>query len=345
MIRRYRMAAWSSEGRVALVVVFNHRFDQNLPKLRALYARRFSRLTFLVPCYDGSDPDVVPVVCNARTFQGYFAQALSRLPREDVTHHAFVADDALLAPDLDERNLTACLGLEASSGYLKELRGITTGSFKWAHGCGAVRCLTADPGLARYAPLLPGPEEMDRRLARHGVDVSRHFTLRSLRSDRSAAAVNVGARLRGYRGVVRDALELLPPIALLRRVAARGTPVVGQLARSALLRRELPVPVVAGYSDFAVVPAPALDAFAGLCGVFAAMGLFVEVALPTALALSVDRVVVEAGRPRRGLELWRAEDVRALEDGCGRSVTRLPREPIYVHPVKLSRWHLDEASR
>jgi hypothetical protein len=334
------MPAGAPRTHVSLVVVFNHRFDQVLAKLRALYARRFSRVTFLVPCYDGSDPDVVGVIENSKTFQGYFAQALPRLRDPGASHLAFLADDAVLAPDLDEENLAAVLGLEPGAGYLKSLRGLAAGSFKWANGCDAVRCLASDPGYARYAPLLPAPEAFAERLARHGVDTARHFDLRSLRSDRSAAPVNAASRLRPYRGVVRDALELAPSVGTLRRVVAARVPVLGRLARSALRRRELPVPVASGYSDFAVVPAPALDEFVRLCQVFAAMRLFAEVAIPTALALAVDRIVVEEGRARAGLELWEAEQIRALEERCGRSVARLPREPLYIHPIKLSRWTL-----
>ena len=47
--------------KVCLVVIFNHRFDRNLPALRKIYGERFAGIRFLVPFYDGSDADVIPV--------------------------------------------------------------------------------------------------------------------------------------------------------------------------------------------------------------------------------------------------------------------------------------------
>ena len=59
-----------SDFRFCLAVVFNHRFEQNLPLLRALYRGRFSTVRFLVPFYRGDDPDVVPVFDTSATIEG-----------------------------------------------------------------------------------------------------------------------------------------------------------------------------------------------------------------------------------------------------------------------------------
>ena len=120
-----------------------------------------------------------------------------------------------------------------------------------------------------------------------------------------------------------------------------------RLLRSAafLLRRRnrsLPYPLAWGYSDFVVVPTAALETFCRLCGVFAAMNLFVEVALPTALALACDRIVVEADTQWRGVEIWDPAEVEDLRTRHGGDLARLlaAYEPhqLYLHPVKLSGW-------
>jgi hypothetical protein len=330
----------AAEDRICLVVVFNHRYDRNIEKLVALYRERFEHVRFLVPAYTGARPDTVCVLENAVCFQGYFWQAFPRYHDPRFTHYVFIGDDVLLARDVGAANLAARLGLDDRSGYIKSLIGLTDGSYKWVRGCDAIACVNRAPGLARYADLLPAPAEFSARLARHGLPVQRHFTLRNMRKSPSAAAVNAGGRYVPYRGGLRDLLTLAPPIGLATALAAREIPLLSRAMRKNLERRTLPVPFASGYSDFVVVPAGAVAEFARICGVFAAMNLFVEVAIPTALALTVERIRTEADTGARGLELWRAADVAALEERCGRSVARLPEGYLYTHPVKLSRWTL-----
>ena len=60
--------------RIALVVIYNHRFDGNISIVEDLYRERFSNIFHLVPFYDGDRPDVIPVYENSFQFQGYIAQ-------------------------------------------------------------------------------------------------------------------------------------------------------------------------------------------------------------------------------------------------------------------------------
>ena len=118
---------------------------------------------------------------------------------------------------------------------------------------------------------------------------------------------------------------------------------------------KVPYPLAAGYSDFLIVPRSAIQEFSRLCGVFAAMNLFVEIAAPTALALSCEHISTEMikgenwvfGRrdprfARRGLELWSEDDIKALGNKHGWNEQSLLQsmgaDTLYVHPVKLSRW-------
>lgn len=45
--------------RVGLIIIFNHKYNGNLPLLRKLYSSRFSYIRFLSPFYEGSDKDVL----------------------------------------------------------------------------------------------------------------------------------------------------------------------------------------------------------------------------------------------------------------------------------------------
>ena len=92
---------------VCLVVIFNHRFDKNLPLLRKIYGKRFSAIRFLMPFYDGADSDVIPVYESAYQFQGYLIQAYEKLKDIPCSHYLFIGDDLIINPSFDETNFLA----------------------------------------------------------------------------------------------------------------------------------------------------------------------------------------------------------------------------------------------
>ncbi|HYO87569.1 MAG TPA: hypothetical protein VER79_02920, partial [Candidatus Limnocylindrales bacterium] len=46
-------------ARICLVVIFNHRFEANLPILDRLYGDRFHHVRYLMPFYQGTRSDVI----------------------------------------------------------------------------------------------------------------------------------------------------------------------------------------------------------------------------------------------------------------------------------------------
>ena len=116
-----------------LVVVFNHRFEANLPKLRALYRNRFERVHYLMPFYQGNEPDVSAVFDSSARFQNFFPQALPDFRRQDATHYVFIADDLLLDPALNDDTLLPTLGVEPDGGYIKELIAVSDDTFDWTY--------------------------------------------------------------------------------------------------------------------------------------------------------------------------------------------------------------------
>jgi hypothetical protein len=85
------------------------------------------------------------------------------------------------------------------------------------------------------------------------------------------------------------------------------------------------------------------------------MNLFVEMAAPTALALSCPRIATEMIRgehwlserrdarfARRGVELWNAkeiEDLGAKHDWDEQLLLKaMGPDTLYIHPIKLTRW-------
>lgn len=295
-----------------LVVIFNHRFERNLPLLRSLYRDRFQP-TYLMPFAQTEDPDVTAVYASSHHFQGFVAQGYRDFRQADATHYVFVADDLLLHPRLDAGNIAAELGLSDSTGYIKNVTSLASAPFAWNHLQPAVHAFHANNGVEQWREL-PAVDEATRLVARHGQASGRFGPRNAL----------------GFSGRPE-----------LRR---------GQLATAAYFlrhadRRDLPYPLLWAYSDFFVVPAGAMPTFARLCGVFAAMGLFVEVAVPTALALACDHLVTEQTSSRRGYEMWSENEQHDLEQRFGTSLDRLtqgfPDDWLYVHPVKLSKWRAE----
>ena len=43
------------ETKVALLVIYNHRYDKNIVRVKQIYAKRFSYIYHVMPFYDGND--------------------------------------------------------------------------------------------------------------------------------------------------------------------------------------------------------------------------------------------------------------------------------------------------
>ena len=251
----------TTQPRVCLVVVFNHRDDASLPTFRRIYQERFKLMKFLVPFYDGDDPDVIPVYESSEHFQGYYAQAYAALGPLGATHYLFLGDDLLINPAMTADNLAGKLGLEPEDGFFPILKSLCETDSRWSHIFSPFKAFAPTPSVT-IGDALPCREEAERRFAAHGLAV------RPLRW---------GQLLQIHR--------LTPKYIAAYLHAALH--VFGSLLRN----RSLPYPVAYGFSGLCVVPGTHLAEFCSYCGVFAALGLFVEIAIPTALALTCPTVV------------------------------------------------------
>jgi hypothetical protein len=311
------------DPRVCLIVVFNHKFERNLPILRQLYSTRFPVIRFIMPFYRGNDPDVISVYESSAEFQGYLAQAAGRLPREGITHYVVIADDLLLNPAFNESNICQKLGLDHRTAFIKSLIPLSDLSLNWPH-LDKARLSVYGSVFVNHAGEIPSREEAARLIKRHGLEVG-DITLRNLRGwgSKSPPARYQPVRWHLYPGFWSWVYKLY------------------------LWRGHIPLeyPLLMTYSDFLVFPAVAMDDFLHYCGVFAAMGTFVETAIPTALAIACERVRVESDTPYHGGEYWTPEEGRAIEERYGRDLGRLlekfPPDLIHLHPIKLTRWKTD----
>ena len=307
-------------SRVALVLVYNHRYDGNIEVLERLYGGRFRDIYHLVPFYSGNRPNVIPVYGSSYYFQGYVAQGLRHYFREETEHYLFVADDLLLNPVVNEENYAAHLGLGPGACFLPafyQFHLIDRGF--WMHVEKAYRWTVEAPGV-EARPHLPSYEEALERFRRNGLD------LRPLRFGQ------VWDLPRTARGWIEKALR--DPGLCLSFLGS----LVGRKSYF------LSYPLVGGYSDLFAVSSDAIREFCQYCGVFAATDLFVEHAIPTALALAAKSITVESELKLRGKALWTAAEMKELDRYAGSLralVEQFPADRLYLHPVKLSRWRND----
>ncbi len=307
-------------SRVCLVIVFNHRYDGNLPTLDRLFAGRFDAVRYLMPFYEGTRTDVFPVFYSSFQFQGFFMEAWRRLRDGNFTHFVFCADDLVINPRLTAWNICEHLGLGPGDGYIKDLTAASDVPLHWHH---LVRGLLAVSNIngVNWQKELPAPADARSNLEAKGFHF-RRFGWHTVRG-----------------GI--DSVTRIPQVLyyLWTRMRARrhepGFHLLG-----------LPYPLLVGYSDLVVVPAAVMENFCRLCSVFAAMGVFVEMALPTALALSCPRVVRQRDTSWKSIDGFEDGSQLAVLEKMGRDcdyhlprlLERMDADDLYLHPIKFSQW-------
>jgi hypothetical protein len=324
------------QEKAALIIIFNHRYDKNIEVLEAMYGQRFTHIYHLVPFYDGDKPNVIPVYENSLCFQGYIAQGLKHFYDEDFEHYLFVADDLILNPGINENNYKEIFNIGSAAGFIPEILEVhqltnnDTIRFVLQKWWGKRRLYWWRlKDLAKYRHWVEGVEsekempsytEAAALLNQHGykmkplthADVFGYFPL-SLRTK-------------------RDRREVLKYIKWLGSYKSEY---------------KIAYPVVASYSDVVIVPKASIKTFTHYCGVFAANGLFVEFAIPTALLLSTKKVVSEPVINKRGAIYWLytppeaaayEEAMKPYEYNLQNLLKAFPADKLYIHPIKLSRW-------
>lgn len=308
--------------KTCLIIVFNHRYDKNIPVLRKIYSPRFSHIYFLVPFYDGNDPDVIPVYESSYYFQSFFAQGYYRFFRNDFTHYIFAGDDCLLNSSLNENNFLTQTGLPGGTDFIPgfiKFHSLEKGG--WWNTKKAIDFFHNREG-AEVQKELPSREEALQRFRRHGIDIQ-PLTKQNIFGNKKISF------LKWWQSWLYKQFFL--------RVKWKQYRKNGKI--------ELPYPAVGSYSDTFIVTKETITDFCRYCGILASVGLFVEIAIPTALLLSSQKIIQEKDLRLQGKALWSKEEVEAVEKQFNKSLAALlsgfPADQLYYHPIKLSKWNND----
>ena len=303
--------------KVALIIIYNHQYNENIDILERIYKDRFSDIYHLVPFYNGEKQNVIPVYECSYYFQGYISQGLRSYFKEDYTHYFFVADDLILNPIINEINYSEHLNLNPNTCFIPGFITLHDRNVWWHRVGEAFRWSINFPGVEAKNQL-PDYEIALQKFQQFDL------TIKPLRFNQIWKTPN---SIKDFgKMILRDRGSFL------------------RYLKSKFIKNKymLSYPFVGSYSDIFVVSSDSIKLFCHYCGVFAATNLFVEVALPTSLVLSAKEIVTENDLKLHGKALWTNEQYQELEkyeSSLKNLLAEFPTNYLYLHPIKLSKWN------
>ncbi|MDR2955456.1 MAG: hypothetical protein LBV43_10275 [Prevotella sp.] len=306
---------------VALVIIYNHKYDKNIPILENIYKDQFSNIFHLVPFYTGEKENVIAVYENSHYFQGYIVQSYQILKSKgDFDHYFFIGDDLLLNPKINEETYMSYFQIKRNDTFISEIFETSSMSDKWLHSMKVIGYTLSVEGI-EITKELPSKEDILPRFHKLGLQTP-YYSPQKVYAipQRKMYAKNLKGLYCYYKDKRR--IENLYKID----------------------RIELEYPIACGYSDIVIIPKDEFKTFAHYCGIFAASRLFVEAAIPTSIILSCSNIKTEKDIKLKGKLFW-GNDRTEFEDEYKHSLHKLlnefPNNILYFHPVKLSKWQID----
>lgn len=297
---------------VALVVIYNHRYEKNIDVIENIYKDRFFNIYHLMPFYQGNKPNVIPVYESSYYFQGYVAQGFNAYFKSVYEHYFFIADDLILNPAINQNNYKEVFQLDDSSGFVQELDPMPAPAW----GPYNRLAVNYDPfkGGTEISGEIPSAAEAKAILEQLNV-VNSSYSLRQ---------TYFYHKRYQFKFLARQLLSYLYDRFVLQTNLKQSR-----------------YPFVRSYSDIFIVSGKNVKKFIHLCGVFAATDMWVELAIPTALALSGETIKVQRELKMQGKALWSASELEILDEfqfDLKNLLNNFPRDFIFLHPIKLSQW-------
>ena len=207
--------------KTALLVIYNHRFDKNIGRIRELYADRFSHVYHIMPFYDGNENDVIPVYESSYCFSGYISQAYTHLKHLGFTHFFVVADDMILNPSLNEHSIWEQMGIDYSDSYIDEIVCFQNGGKRWWRRIIDALDYTPDQLGVELKGILPSKEEAQRRFDFHKLPYTPIPRKELLRNPRKKDFVKMLTRscelkyplVRAYSDILLIPADVMPKFA------------------------------------------------------------------------------------------------------------------------------------
>ena len=333
---------------VCLVVIYNHNYEKNIPKIERLYEGKFQEIYHLMPFYQGDDPRVIGVYDSSHQFNNYITQAYDRLTAKNFTHYVFVADDMIIRQDLNENNILEQLKLGKNSAFIPFIKIIDNESFfTWAWSLKQVGKLNYPTPACEFRKFIPDLEAARKRLEQHGIDWRQGYTRSvlpyALRGCVSPFPMEL-IRSYFYSTLLFLRFQITRGLHALAGSKLSWNKFIALNARRIGKRHEEPeYPLLWSYTDLFVLPASRFKAFCHISGLLASGRVMVEAAIPTAMAFTMDHIVQDddIGALDGRME-GSPQEIHERNQGSIASLIKNWREGVlFYHPIKLSQWKFD----
>jgi hypothetical protein len=233
-------------------------------------------------------------------------------------HYLFVADDMIINPKINENNYCRFFNLDEETCFIPELRNIPRVA-TWSHHRDALHFNPFNKQATHLRgveiiPFLPSKDNAAERMKKWGVQ-NTAISFKSVYGN-------------FFERFLYKTKMLVEDIFLYRHLYPQKTH----------------YPLTSSYADIFIVSANTIKQFSHFCGIFSASRLFVEIALPTALAFSANKISTEKdlsldcqkyATPNADIQ----ENIDRCNFDLGKLFDRFPENQMYIHPIKLSKWN------
>ena len=249
------------------------------------------------------------------------AQGFHYYYQEDAPHYIFIADDLMLNPLINENNYAEYFNLSENSGFINALRhlGNLFAPGAWAHSALGYEFNTNIPTLEEIREL-PSAAEANNRFQALGL-----------------SAISFNEKEKPIMSGIKLFQQYYASRQLLKYLAIQIAKI-----RNKIKPYKLSYPLVKSSADIFIVPGLTIHKFCYYCGIFAAANLFVEIAIPTTMALVSDEVILGKDITNKVGLNHNASEVDRILAQHGNDPEKLfnnwQSEYLYIHPIKLSSW-------
>lgn len=312
--------------KTCLIVIYNNNFESNIERVEKLHHDRFSKIFHLMPFYTGNKENVINVYGNSYQFQGYIKYGLSTFINDEYTHYCFVADDVALDPELNENNFTQYLNLDEDSGFINGLDPIDYDllmNWRWAYP--SYFALIGSQNACEYKNFIPSLDQAKVCFEKHNLKIT-NITLEDFMFLQCYFEKNQ-TNFYDYTFKKTDKNQIKERLSMI--------------GGSHNL-----YPLVSSYSDFFVIPHKKIREFTHLCSIFESIRIFVEVAIPTAMVLTLDRIVTTTSIGKKIASFIDPVEADNFAKQYNYSVDTILKAwnkiGLLIHPIKLSKWKFDD---
>ena len=361
----------SAKKKPVLVIIYNHHYPDNIPKVEKIYEGRFSRIYHLMPFMGIPPPkdNIIPVFGRASFFHSFLVQGFKDYHHSDASHYIFCADDLLLNPVINENNYRDFFKVgegEAFCPHLDDLDNVhsmlpwrsdnfityrfnqagrstfravlknclitlSKRSVFWHNFASAATFRLPLYDLEGIVHTILSREDAIKKFKEFGLRTD-HFSLYNLKPLIYSAAA--------HRKILveRPSLIKLYIIPAITKYLISG--------KDSYRMFKLDYPLAKGFSDLVIVPQTTVDDFIRYCSVFSCGDLFVETAIPTSMVLSQSKIWSKSDLEYKthDHDLWSGHPPIRKQDypTISSLMDNWPREYAYIHPIKLSALNFDD---